>query len=104
MLAYVAALAWGVWTQRLPWWVLLASPMLNALTFYAYWQDKYAATKQQWRTREDTLHLFSLAGGWCGAWFAHQIVRHKSAKASFRIAYWATVALHCAALAAWLWR
>jgi uncharacterized membrane protein YsdA (DUF1294 family) len=104
MLAYVAALAWGVWTQRLPWWVLLASPMLNALTFYAYWQDKYAATKQQWRTREDTLHLFSLAGGWCGAWFAHQIVRHKSAKASFRSAYWATVALHCAALAAWLWR
>jgi uncharacterized membrane protein YsdA (DUF1294 family)/cold shock CspA family protein len=103
MLAYVAVVAWGGWTKRLPWWVLVASPVLNALTFYAYWQDKYAATQKKWRTREDTLHLFSLAGGWWGAWLAHQVLRHKSAKLSFRSTYWATVVLHCAALAGWLW-
>lgn len=70
--------------------------MLNLAAFFAYWQDKYAAQQRRWRIKEETLHLWSLAGGWGGAWFAQQILRHKSVKASFRVSYWATVAIHCA--------
>lgn len=102
MALYAVALAWGVWTRRLPWWVLPLLFILNLLTFYAYWLDKYAAGKRQWRISESTLHVWSLVGGWSGAWFAQQILRHKSRKPSFRGNYWATVVLHCAALAGWL--
>jgi uncharacterized membrane protein YsdA (DUF1294 family)/cold shock CspA family protein len=102
MALFAVALAWAVWTRRLPWWVLPVLFMLNLLTFYAYWQDKYAAGKGQWRTSESALHLWSLVGGWPGAWFAQQILRHKSRKASFRASYWATVVLHCAAVGGWL--
>ena len=103
MLAYAAALAWAVWTARLPFWVLPASAILNLLAFFAYWQDKFAAGKGAWRIKEDTLHLWSIAGGWAGAWFAQQLLRHKSSKPSFLAAYWGTVVLHCGALAGWLW-
>lgn len=106
MLAYGTALLAAVWLRVLPWWVLPASLLLNALAFFAYWQDKYAAQRRRWRIAEDSLHLWSLAGGWAGAWVAQQVLRHKSAKASFRLTYWWTVALHCAALAGawWMYR
>lgn len=93
---YSLALGWFVWQGQLPWWVLPASLVLNLFTFVAYWRDKQAAQERQWRIKEDTLHLWSLAGGWGGAWLAQQVLRHKSAKASFRAAYWATVMAHCA--------
>ncbi|MBL0423475.1 cold shock and DUF1294 domain-containing protein [Ramlibacter alkalitolerans] len=103
MAAYGVVLAWLVWHRLLPWWVLPASLLLNLATFFAYWQDKYAAQKRRWRIKEDTLHLWSLAGGWGGAWFAQQVLRHKSVKASFRTAYWGTVVIHCAAILAVGW-
>ncbi|HEX7890518.1 MAG TPA: cold shock and DUF1294 domain-containing protein [Ramlibacter sp.] len=103
MAAYGFALAWLVWQRQVPWWVLPASFILNLATFFAYWQDKYAARKRRWRVKEDTLHLMSLAGGWGGAWFAQQVLRHKSVKASFRSTYRATVTLHCAALLGFWW-
>jgi len=105
MAAYGAAIAWAVWTRLLPWWVLPAWGLLNLLTFFAYWQDKYAAGKGNWRISESTLHFWSLAGGWPGAWFAQQLLRHKSRKQEFRVVYWATVTLHCAAVGTWFyWR
>jgi uncharacterized membrane protein YsdA (DUF1294 family)/cold shock CspA family protein len=103
MVAYWAVLAWGVWAHRLPWWVLPLSATLNVLTFFAYWQDKYAAAQGEWRTPENTLHVLSLAGGWWGAWIAHQVLRHKSRKLAFRETYWLTVIIHLSAIAAWLW-
>lgn len=103
MVANGAAIFWAVGTRRFPWWVLPAWALLNLLTFFAYWQDKYAAGKGNWRTSESTLHLWSLAGGWPGAWLAQQVLRHKSRKQQFRAVYWATVVLHCAALGAWLY-
>jgi uncharacterized membrane protein YsdA (DUF1294 family)/cold shock CspA family protein len=103
MAAYALALAWLVWDRRIPWWVLPSACVLNLLAFFAYWQDKHAAQHRRWRIREDTLHLWSLAGGWAGAWFAQQMLRHKSAKVSFRITYWATVVLHCAGVAGIWW-
>lgn len=102
MLAWAALIGWGVWVDRLPKLALATVPLLNLVTFYAYWTDKYAAQNGQWRTTENTLHLFGLLGGWPGAWAAHQILRHKSRKAKFRAAYWVTVVLNCAALCGWL--
>ena len=90
--------------DRLSWLFLPAAFILNLGTFYAYWKDKYAAAKGQWRTAEDMLHGLGLLGGWPGAWFAQKILRHKSSKTAFRVLYWATVVLHCAGLAAWLLR
>jgi uncharacterized membrane protein YsdA (DUF1294 family)/cold shock CspA family protein len=103
MLAYAATLAWAVWQRHLPWWVMPAAFTVNALAFFAYWLDKDAAEHKRWRIAENTLHLWSLAGGWAGAWFAQQLLRHKSSKASFRAVYALTVMAHCGALAAWLW-
>lgn len=102
MLGWLALLVWGFWAGRLPWWVLGAAAGVNLLTFLAYAIDKSAAQNGQWRTKESHLHLLSLAGGWPGAWFAQQWLRHKSRKAEFRAVYWATAVLHCAALGAWL--
>ena len=101
--AYAAVLAWAVHQGALPWWVLPASLLVNLAAFWAYWQDKHSAANGQWRTREDALHVWSLAGGWGGAWFAQQIHRHKTRKASFQETYWTTVVLHCGALGGWLW-
>ena len=102
MLGWVALLAWGFWAGRLPWWVLGAALAVNLLTFLVYAIDKSAAQNGQWRTKESHLHLLSLAGGWPGAWFAQQWLRHKSRKVEFRAVYWVTVVLHCGALGAWV--
>ena len=103
MLAYGAVLAWAVWARHFPGWVLAASFFINLLAFFAYLQDKYAAQTGRWRIQEDTLHFWSLAGGWAGAWWAQQLLRHKLRKLSFLSTYWMTVAVHCAALGGWLW-
>lgn len=103
MLAYAALLVWAVSQRALPWWVLIASLLLNLMCFFVYWEDKSAAQQRLWRVKENTLHLWSLLGGWGGAWFAQQLLRHKSAKMSFRIGYWFTVVLHCGAVIGWLW-
>lgn len=73
---------------------------LSALTFTAYAMDKSAARKGAWRTKESTLHLLSLAGGWPGALLAQQRLRHKTRKASFRVIFWVTVAAN---LGIFLW-
>ena len=104
LLAWGAMLAWGVWAGRLPLLVLPGALMLNLGTFFVYWLDKYAAQQGRWRTAENTLPLFHLLGGWPGAWFAQQLLRHKSSKASFRASYWASVALHFIVLASWMGR
>lgn len=79
-------------------WFYLAASLA---AFAAYALDKSAAKNDQWRTKESTLHLFALAGGWPGALAAQRLLRHKSRKQSFQIVFWATVVLNCCALA-WL--
>jgi uncharacterized membrane protein YsdA (DUF1294 family) len=68
----------------------------------AYATDKSAAERGAWRTRERTLHLVALIGGWPGALIAQTLLRHKTRKPSFRFAFWATVVLNCGVLA-WVW-
>ena len=67
----------------------------------AYAMDKAAAESRRWRIAEDTLHIWGLIGGWPGALFAQQRLRHKTSKTSFQVMFWITVVLNCAALG-WL--
>ena len=78
---------------------LYLAASLAAFVIYAW--DKTAAEKNHWRTKESTLHLIALAGGWPGALLAQKVLRHKSRKQSFQVVFWGTVALNCAALG-WL--
>jgi uncharacterized membrane protein YsdA (DUF1294 family) len=102
VLVYAVAVGWAVWSHMLPTWFPLALLALNLVTFFAYRSDKYRAQQDQWRIAETQLDLWSFAGGWIGGWFAQQLLRHKTRKASFRAVYWFSVIAHCAALAAWL--
>jgi uncharacterized membrane protein YsdA (DUF1294 family)/cold shock CspA family protein len=92
-----AATAFGV----LP--VVLAASYagMSALSFFVYWMDKSAAGEGARRIPENTLHLFDLLGGWPGALIAQQSFRHKTAKRSFQIVFWASVVANVGALA-WL--
>lgn len=71
---------------------------ISITAFIAYALDKAAARDGRWRIAENTLHLLALLGGWPGALLAQQRLRHKSAKTSFLVIFWATVMLNCAAL------
>lgn len=71
----------------------------NLIVFLYYYQDKAAAIKHQWRTSESTLHWFSLAGGWGGAYIAQRLFRHKYKKAEFMSMYALTVLINCALIA-----
>lgn len=95
LFAGVSAL-WGV--QR---WVASLYGVLSLITFFAYWKDKAAAQAGRWRTPESTLHALALLGGWPGAVFAQQWLRHKSSKAQFRTIFGCTVLLNIAAFV-WL--
>ncbi len=85
----------SVLTAKIPLLVLGFYLVASLLTFITYALDKSAAKKGAWRTKESTLHLLSLAGGWPGALIAQQKLRHKSKKQSFRLVFWVTVLLNC---------
>ncbi|MDH3354179.1 MAG: DUF1294 domain-containing protein [Chromatiales bacterium] len=79
-------------------WVFELYIVVSLLTFILYAVDKSAARNGRWRISEKTLHLSALAGGWPGAIFAQQRLRHKSKKRSFRIVFWITAILNGGAL------
>ena len=66
---------------------------------YAF--DKAAAFQNRRRTRENTLHLLGLVGGWPGALVAQRMFHHKSKKEAFQSAFRITIFLNCSVLA-WL--
>lgn len=90
------AFVWGM-----PRWVPLLYLVASVVCFAAYRHDKSAAESGARRTPESTLILLGLVGGWPGAILAQQILRHKSAKTSFRAAFWASVVVNIAGLV-WL--
>lgn len=92
--AVAAICVLGIFPLVILWLYLGAS----ILTFVVYALDKSAAEAGRWRTKEDTLHLLALVGGWPGALFAQQLLRHKSSKRSFRMVYWITVAINLSSL------
>ena len=94
LLLVAAIVALGI----LPWhllWLYLGMSVL-AFSFYAW--DKSAAQRGGQRTAESTLHMLSLFGGWPGALYAQQLLRHKSSKTSFRVVFWVTLVLNIAVL------
>ena len=90
----------GVFTS-LPLSIVGLYLVLSLLTFVFYWVDKRQAQRRGQRTPENTLHLLSLLGGWPGAVFAQQTLRHKTKKQSFRQVFWFTCIVNCAILG-WL--
>jgi uncharacterized membrane protein YsdA (DUF1294 family)/cold shock CspA family protein len=98
---FLSAVSAAVLVVNLPPAILVIYLAAGVVTFIAYAVDKSAARKGRWRTKEGTLHLLSLIGGWPGALVAQSVLRHKSRKQPFRTIFWLTVILNCAALA-WL--
>ena len=98
---FLALLAGAVWAGKLPLVVFGLYLLASMVAFVAYALDKSAARNDRRRTPDRTLHVFSLAGGWPGALIAQRLLRHKTQKESFRVVFWFTVAINCAALA-WL--
>ena len=77
--------------------------VMSALTFLLYGLDKFQASRRGGRVPERTLHLFELLGGWPGALLGMAVFRHKTQKRSFRLVFFAVVALHLAGWAAAGW-
>ncbi len=101
VMGFVLFLLAMVFVGRLPFLLLALYLVASVVTFLAYALDKSAASRNAWRTPENTLHSLALLGGWPGALAAQRLLRHKSAKKSFQISFWGTVVLNCGALA-WL--
>lgn len=91
----------ATFTGRLQLEILAGYVVVSLITFLAYAWDKSAARNQRWRTRESSLHLLALCGGWPGAFYAQNRLRHKFKKAPFLRLFWLTVALNLGAFS-WL--
>jgi uncharacterized membrane protein YsdA (DUF1294 family)/cold shock CspA family protein len=76
---------------RVPSWVAAVYFVVSTLCFFYYAKDKSAAATRKWRVPENMLHFLGLLGGWPGAIFAQQLLRHKSKKTEFRAVFWASV-------------
>lgn len=101
LLLFAMLLAGSILLGRLPAGIAALYLLLSLFTYLLYAHDKRAARRQRWRTRESTLHLLALLGGWPGALLAQRRLRHKSSKASFQFWYRGTVAANLGLLA-WL--
>lgn len=66
--------------------------------FAAYAADKSAARARERRIPERTLLMLGLCCGWPGALVAQRSLRHKTAKASFQVKFWMTVAANIGVL------
>ncbi|MCB1566919.1 MAG: DUF1294 domain-containing protein [Xanthomonadales bacterium] len=98
---FLAVLGVSVFTERLPPIVGLIYFAMSMLAFGFYAMDKSAAVNGRQRTRESTLILLGLLGGWPGALLAQQWLRHKSSKKSFQFDFWLSVIVNLF-VAGWL--
>ena len=77
---------------------------VNVVTFLTYGYDKAVAGSGWRRVPERLLLALGLAGGTVGALAGMHSFRHKTAKGSFRLRFWAVVVLQLALAAAYfLW-
>ena len=93
----IAILVFG-FMSLIPWVLVGLYFAASIIAFFMYWSDKSAARKGRWRTKESSLLLCGLIGGWPGGLIAQQLFRHKSSKTEFQIGFWASVAVNCAGL------
>lgn len=85
---FAGFIVYAMVVRKLPFWFPALYFFLSCISFMAYWIDKSAAQAGRQRTRENSLQLLSLMGGWPGALLAQRILRHKSRKQSFRSTFW----------------
>lgn len=98
ILIFYVVLLVSIYSGKLPLIFAGLYVLLSLVTFIAYAIDKSAAQNGRWRTQESTLHILSLIGGWPGAFFAQNKLRHKSSKKEFKRIYNATVLLNLGTL------
>ena len=94
---YLVSVSCSVFLSKTPLELLVAYILVSIFTFAVYAKDKRAAVNGKWRTKESTLHLLSLIGGWPGALVAQNKLRHKSKKQPFKLILWITIICNCAA-------
>ncbi|MEB3768144.1 DUF1294 domain-containing protein [Acinetobacter sp. MD2] len=99
MYLVVVLTAFGI--ARIPSIYFVVMLFINIITYALYAKDKKAAQQKQWRVQEQSLHLFSLLGGWPAAWLAQQKLRHKTQKQPFQQIYHCTIVLNIG-LTLWL--
>ncbi|ROS57088.1 DUF1294 domain-containing protein [Frigoribacterium sp. PhB118] len=81
-------------------WLVATAVALGLVTAAVYAVDKSAARRGRRRVPERVLLLLGLLGGWPGALAAQQLLRHKTSKRSFQLAFWGTVAVNVAVVTA----
>ncbi|MEM9907470.1 MAG: cold shock and DUF1294 domain-containing protein [Cyanobacteria bacterium P01_D01_bin.44] len=81
---------------------LVAYTVMSAITIRVYASDKQRAQQNRWRIPENQLHLCELLGGWLGAFWAQQTLRHKNKKTSYQVVFWIIVMTHLAFWVVWL--
>lgn len=96
--SFSVLIAAALFQQMLPFLIAPFYLIVSIFTFLAYGLDKSAARKGSWRTKESTLQLMALIGGWPGALLAQRWLRHKSQKMSFRITLWLMIAMNTSGL------
>lgn len=95
VVAFMLVLCLATLLGKLPHHIASLYLAASLIAFVAYAWDKSAARRNRWRTRESTLHLLALIGGWPGALLAQSTLRHKSSKPAFQLVFHATVLLNC---------
>ena len=102
LVGVLAALTLGLRWLGCPWtWAWMAA--INPVAFAAYAWDKRQGQKHRRRVPEWVLLALAFVGGWPAAALAMALLRHKTRKASFRIAFGVVVALQILLTAAWAW-
>ena len=97
--AFLATVTAIALSGRLPMAVAGLYLIASGAAYVAYAFDKSAARQGKWRTKESTLQMLSLIGGWPGALIAQRHLRHKTQKLSFQFVFWISVAFNCVLLA-----
>lgn len=96
---FLGGLSLLVYLERVSVVLLGVYLVTSALALLAYEIDKTAARNGRSRISENLLLVIGVLGGWPGAWVAQRLLRHKSSKPSFQVAFRITVAINCAVLA-----
>lgn len=95
---FVVALISATLLNLLPTEVLVFYFGASCLAIIAYALDKRSAQNGRWRTPESHLHLLGLLGGWPGAFYAQNKLKHKTSKKAFKQIYWVTAMVNVSVL------
>jgi uncharacterized membrane protein YsdA (DUF1294 family) len=85
-------------SDKLWYWIVICYLFASLICFCLYVFDKSAAIGGRRRISELSLLTSGMLCGWPGAILAQQLMRHKTKKPMFRIAFWVTVIANILAL------